>query len=164
MEEQWGSEDDDGCSLEIGFTKPNEAGLVQMYASFDFISITGIMRFVNLNAQDDEDEDEVPPRPAHYLFPTACLPSTRSHVFSFRWRGEDTGTGEIQLYSDEDMCSIKFESPQALTGVFISSLTRKIEFKGFWEGSETKLNKDPDYEWHSRSETAYEGARKARWR
>lgn len=57
MVEQWGSEND-VCSLEIGFTKPNETGLVQIYASFDFVAITGIMRFVNQDAQEDAQDEE----------------------------------------------------------------------------------------------------------
>ena len=44
IEAEWGSEGE-GCYLEIGLTKPTETGQVQMYASFDFMVITGIMRF-----------------------------------------------------------------------------------------------------------------------
>lgn len=206
MDEEWGSEND-ACTLEIGFTKPIETGLVQMYASFDFIAMTGIMRFVNENARDDardqdnkkrssrkpdltpdedlddeEDSDEVDDSdhdgsmPADFLFPNASLPSSRSREFSFRWRGEETGESQIQLGSDKNLCSIKFESPNALTGVFISGLTGSVDFKGFKEGFETAAKEggartrqdvggcpDPSIAWRERSEAAYEIARVGRW-
>lgn len=202
MDEQWGSEND-GCSLEIGFTKPIETGLVQMYASFDFVAITGIMRFVNENARDqehkkrssrkrdltpdegsddDEDSDEVEgsdddgSMSADFLFPNASLPSSRSREFSFRWRGEETGESEIQLGSEKNLCSIIFESPNALTGVFISGLTGSVKFKGFKEGFETAAKgggagtrrdvgncPDPSIAWRERNEAAYESARVGRW-
>ena len=195
MEQQWGSEDD-GCRLEIGFTKPIESGLVQMYASFEFIAITGIFRFVNPDALGqkktpkkptlDENEDEEYSNneyeepydhgsaSAQFLFPKLLLPSSRKREFSFRWRGEETGEGEIQLYSDKKLCSIRFESPNALSGVFISSLTGKVEFRGIREESETKAKRpqkqkeasdwlDPGHVWFSKGEAAYESARKSRW-
>lgn len=206
MEEQWGSEHH-GCSLEIKFTKPTDTGLVQMYALFDFIAITGIMRFVNQdareNAQDEdnkgrssrkhdctpdensdddegsddiEESDDDSSMPADFLFLSLSLPSPNSRDFSFRWRGEETGEGEIQLYSDKKLCSITFESPNALTGVFISDLTGKVNFKGFKEGLETEAKEggprkqretaqwsDPSIAWQSRNEAAHERARTGRW-
>ncbi|KAI9840291.1 MAG: hypothetical protein M1837_001778 [Sclerophora amabilis] len=226
MEGEWGSEGH-GCSLEIGFTKPTQTGLIQMYASFDFIAITGIMRFVNPKAgedtqdkdnevrpsrkhhlppdegsdedhhddevdsdddgdSDDEvdlddevDSDDGSPTSAHFLFPSVYLPSAGSREFSFRWRGEETGEGEIQLGSDEQLCSMKFESPNALTGVFISSLTGGVPgvpFNGFKNGFETRTKEygprkpketvycpDPSEAWRSRSAAAHEYARIHRW-
>ncbi|MCJ1467313.1 hypothetical protein MMC07_005937 [Pseudocyphellaria aurata] len=200
MEGQWGSEDD-ACSLEIKFTKPTETGLVQMYALFDFIAITGIMRFVNQDAREDAQDEDKKGRPSRkydctndensdeaeesdddssiptdFLFPSVALPSSTSRDFGFRWRGEETGEGEIQLDSDEKLCSITFESPNALTGVFISGLTGTIEFKGFKEGFETEAKasgprkqseaaheSEPSYAWQSRNGAAYERARVGRW-
>ncbi len=94
----------------------------------------------------------------------------------FEVRGEETGEGEIQLGSDQKVCSITFESPNALSGVFISDLTREVEFKGIRQGLETQTKRrwpeeargatdlsDPDYAWHSRNEAAYERARTGRW-
>jgi hypothetical protein len=194
MEEQWGS-GHDGCSLKIGFTKPTETGLVQMYASFDFIAITGIMRFINPSAPDDDEEkdgnsssneedrdDESEhscdhgPKLAQFLFPKESLPSSSAREFKFRWRGEETGESEIQLYSDQALCSMTFESPNALTGIFISDLTGEVEFTGIRQGFETETKGhqreggraamdrlDPSCEWSSRNEAAYERARVGRW-
>lgn len=199
IEEQWGARDD-RCSLEIRATRPTESGLAQVYGLFDFISVTGIMRFVNPNTRadtqdkvnkgrssqehdltSDEDEHEfnsdIDSRThAQFLLSNASMPSSNSREFDFRWRGEETGENEIQLYSDKELCSMTFESPDALAGVFISDLTGKIDFKGFRDGfddeterggpqkrGDTVYSLDPSYEWASRSEAAYERARIGRW-
>lgn len=197
MEQQWGSEDQK-CDLKIGFTKPIENGLVQMYASFDFIAITGIFRFVNPGALEDgqketqkestlgateneyysdgqsKDSHDHGSASAQFLFPMSSLPSSKTREFSFRWRGKETGEGEIQLYFDKKLCSITFESPKALSGVFISDLTGKVEFRGIRQEPETGAKRprkqqeatgwlNPDYEWNSRNEAAHESARTGRW-
>ena len=194
MDEQWGSENDT-CSLEIGFTKPIKTGLIQMYATFDFVAITGIMRFVNQDARedaeeedntgrssrkhdltldedsdDDEDSEDDSSVAAKFLFRNASLPSSTSREFNFRWRGEETGEGEIQLDSDKELCSLTFESPHALTGAFISDLTGEVEFKGFkQEPKEPRRRReigvsDPSTAWRERNGAAYERARRGRWR
>ena len=137
-----------------------------------------------LPSDDDEDEDfdydgpswsAAPCPPNYFSIPAASLPSFGSRQFNFRWRGEETGEGEIQLDADEDLCSLTFESPNALSGIFISGLTDKIEFQGF----KTELDpeavrnqalkrrpvnlSDPRGEWRSRSGTAYEMAATGRW-
>lgn len=185
-----------------------------MSASFDFIAITGIMRFINLSASGDtqkeskaprsyedssedehssehensyededlsEDEDSSKHGPANesFLFPSTALPSSSARNFPFRWRGEETGEGEIQLYSNEKVCSITFESPNAFFGGFISDLTGEdeIEFKGIRQGPKTEREgrwpqerrgnaelPNPSYAWRERNEAAYERARVGRWR
>ncbi|KAL9621167.1 MAG: hypothetical protein Q9160_004418 [Pyrenula sp. 1 TL-2023] len=196
-EEQWGSEDDE-CSLEIRITEPTGSGLAQVYALFDFIAITGIIRFVDLdayaNTQDEgnkgnqtperdlasdegEDEDEDENDSAQFLLPNASMPSWSSRDFNFCWRGEETGENEIQLYSDQEVCSLTFESPNALVGVFKSDLTGSTDFKGFRDGFDDEVQRggplrrgeaayslDPSYDWALRSEAAYERARVGRWR
>ena len=127
---------------------------------------------------DDESEGSYDdgPAAARFLFPNNSLPSSSAREFTFRWRGEETGEGEIQLYSDEKLCSMIFESPNALSGVFISGLAGKVEFKGFRQGSETETKgrlpherieaahwSDPSDAWHSRNEAAHESARTGRW-
>lgn len=72
---------------------------------------------------------------------------------------------------------MKFESPNALTGVFLGGFIGKVEFKGYREGFEAEMGggrrqtqrgtvywSDPSYEWHKRNEDAYERARRGRWR
>lgn len=200
MEKQWGS-GDDGCSLKIGINKPTKDGLVQMYASFDFIVITGIMRFINPNVpknaqkggeelrsdednineddsddQDDSDGQDDSDDDKDFLFPNKSLPSSSAREFTFRWRGEETGEGQIQLYSDTKLCSMTFEGSNALSGVFKSDLTRDVEFKGIRKGSKTRTERrrpqekreaadwlDPSDAWRSRNGAAYESARVGRW-
>ena len=170
-----------------------------MYASFDFIVLTGIMRFVNrspevtapkegpkpessktYNAEshdefhdesaDFSDDSSLSSTPLQFLFPPTSLPSAHKPFFSFLWRGEETGEGEIQLCSDQKLCSLKFESPHALSGTFISSVTGRVPFRGIKRetGSggrgERTSRCNPAYEWHSRNEAAYERARIGRWR
>jgi len=62
------------------------------------------------------------------------MPSAKCRTFNFRWRGNETGEGEIQGDADEDLCSITFENPNALSGIFVSGLTGEQEFQGFREG------------------------------
>jgi hypothetical protein len=182
MEEQWG-QDRNQCTLEIGFTE-QEDGLIQMWAEFDFIAITGIIRFVNTKAakepgstkrsaakeEEEEDDDfyednDLPgPTQAQFLFPATLLPSPKNQEFEFRWRGQETGEGEIQLYSDEKLCTLDFSSANALEGIFKSDLTDDIEFRGVKrDGGGPKRRLDIDYAWHERNEDAYERARVGRW-
>ena len=217
------SESDTGehCSLELGFTKPGLNGQVQFYATFEFIILTGIMRFVNPrigpgsrmkrkpnhgeddNPGDDQsddddtgddqsdhdensgddlsdneensgddlsDDDEGATTPNQYLFPKSALPSFTSQNFVYRWRGEETGEGEIELGSDTKLCSLTFESPNALRGTFSSAYTGKIKFNGFKAGFDSQQHQgksyllDPGSQWSSRSGAAHEHARIARWR
>ena len=197
MEEQWGSESD-GCHLEIGLAEPTETGLVQMFASFDFIAITGIMRFIDPSGRQDAEKEGQTSRlsedstdesddesgnssedsstPEEFFLPRTSLPSFSVREFTFRWRGEETGEGVIELYSDQKVCPITFKSPNALSGVFDSDLTGKVKFKGIRRGPETETRRhlpqdrretadlpDPSYAWHSRNESAYESARTGRW-
>lgn len=47
IEQGWGRSNDDSCSLDIYFTRPDLDGRVQIFANFEFIVIEGTMRFVN---------------------------------------------------------------------------------------------------------------------
>lgn len=112
---------------------------------------------------DDEDEDEPTP-PAFYLRPND-KPSPRSPKWNFRWRGEETGEGEIQLYSDKKLCSITFYGVggSKLKGEFESDLTNRIPFTGVRVGDAKAKGGDPDDEWRERGESAHERARVGRW-
>lgn len=125
----------------------------------------------------EEDEDTNSSTSMNFLFLKESLPSSDARQFGFRWRGEETGEGEIQLGADAKLCSITFASPNALTGVFVSGLTREVEFKGIREGFEAEASgsgsgggsgtvywSDPSYEWSSRNAAAHERARVGRWR
>ncbi|KEF56639.1 uncharacterized protein A1O9_06828 [Exophiala aquamarina CBS 119918] len=187
MEESWGSEGQK-CSIEFEYTRPDAFGLGQLYGSFDFIALAGIMRIVDPNCQsrenldgssereilsteakekreeeqegsadsdDKEKADEAQVQaegeaidPDQFIIPCTSLPSAKSRKFGFRWRGNETGEGEIQGGSEEDLCSITFENPNALSGIFISDLTGEQKFQGFREGFDveaTAVNRKRPY-------------------
>ena len=190
MEDSWGN-GTDGCSLNIYSTESR--GGRQMWADFDFIAITGVFRFESptptkgdgrqpgsssaLDAENDEDDDDeegtehsddsrpTPPPVAFCLDPND-KPSPRCPRWNYRWRGEETGEGEIQLYSDKNLCSITFHGPSGtkLKGTFESDLTSKIDFTGIRTSSITRRPElGIDDAWNSRNERAHERARTGRW-
>ncbi|KAK5452247.1 hypothetical protein LTS15_007313 [Exophiala xenobiotica] len=141
IEEHFGREDGAECTLDIRVTLPRANGQLQMYSTFDFSVITGVMRFVPLRAsgsrqsskgvaavrgkevEDEEREESVTASDeesdgeeseedaedettiAEFSFSDDSLPSSTTRKFGFRWRGEETGEGEIQLGSDEKLAS-----------------------------------------------------------
>jgi len=98
------------------------------------------------------------------LLNTPDLPSPRYPKWNYRWRGEETGEGEIQLYSEEKLCSVTFGEPGGteLVGIFDSDLTGRIDFTGMKTGV-TAGGGDVDSAWNSWSERAYESERVGRW-
>lgn len=140
-----------------------------MYAEFDFLVIEGTMRFVNPRPAKKlkgsaRDNDSGERKSAQFLLPETSLPSSMASKFQFRWRGRETGEDEIQLGSDEVLCSINFESPNALRGTFRSDLTGVVDFQGFKSGTNIRnFSLDPGYEWDEMGEDAYERARVGRW-
>ena len=151
MEEQWGTEGQ-RCWIEFTYTKPDHLGLGQLYGDFDFIPFAGILRIVNLNNQpggrpagtcSTRQSRNDYTNPAQFFFPNTLLPSTKCQNFGFRWRGRETGEGETQFDSDEDLCSITFENPNALSGKFFSGLTGEIDFQGFREAFDSEPTDAP---------------------
>lgn len=194
IEREWGS-GEPGCTLTIELNE-EEGRATQMWARFDFIVITGVMRFVSPEAStwlvqenllptyeeededEDDEEDEGEPdddsdgESAQFLFPSSLLPSSKNKKFQFRWRGEETGEGEIQLRSDQKLCSLEFASPNALKGIFKGGFTGDVEFKAYKEdmdkGAGQKRKRyyplSIDDAWNARNEAAHERARIGRWR
>ncbi|KAI9765776.1 MAG: hypothetical protein M1839_005389 [Geoglossum umbratile] len=178
MEEQWGG-DGKECSLSIHITRES-AGTWQMWAEFDFIALEGIFRFVSPTHEsagtlpvgkdddennEDEDGDDDGVDPIEFLIPTTRRPSPTSCIWSFRWRGTETGEGEIQLYSDEKLCSLTFHGAYGsdIEGTFESDLTGEIGFTGRKVEEEGVGQGGPKDRWRDFSESAYEYAGKARW-
>ncbi|CAD6439737.1 f3264f75-1397-40cf-9e4f-c25dccdfe720 [Sclerotinia trifoliorum] len=93
-------------------------------------------------------------------------PSARLPTWQYRWRGEETGEGEIQLGSDKTLESITFnDKEKSLSGTFTCDFAGKCTFTGLkvmYRPQESRI--DPEVEWADRSEAAYEDARQARWR
>jgi hypothetical protein len=182
VEEQWGG-DGKECSLNIHITRES-AGIWQMWAEFDFIALQGIFRFVNPthgsvgappagkgdnggsdNGDGDEDDDGDSVGPIEFLIPAICHPSPTSRTWPFRWRGTETGEGEIQLYSDKKLCSFTFLGAYGLEikGMFESDYTEKIGFTGRKVVEEGVGKGRPEDRWRNYSESAYNYASKARW-
>lgn len=147
------------CVMAIGITRPNTIGGPQMYAEFDFHILTGIMRFIPLSISPNLTGSSAAGIPS----PVTALPTSSNRTVNFRWRGEDAGEGEIQLYSDRRLCSITFHSPHALRGTFIDEATGPVTFEGF-KVSDKAANLNLEHEWESRSEEAHGAAGRARWR
>lgn len=92
-------------------------------------------------------------------------PTTRRPTWQYRWRGEETGEGGIQLGSDEAVQAITFSNKgDKLSGTFKSDYTGECHFTGEkvatmpW-GSRV----DPEMEWENRSQAAYDYASRSRW-
>ena len=114
--------------------------------------------------EDEDDEDDESPTPDEFYLSKLDHPSSKHPTWNYRWRGEETGEGEIQLYSDKKLCSITFSGPGGtkLVGIFDSGITGRIDFTGVRTGA-TAGGGNPDSEWQNRSEQAYERARVGRW-
>ncbi|MCJ1317673.1 hypothetical protein MMC15_002998 [Xylographa vitiligo] len=114
--------------------------------------------------EDEYDEIRESPTPEEFYMSISDHPSPKYPTWNYRWRGEETGEGEIQLYSDKKLCSVTFGEPGGtkLVGTFDSDLTGRIDFTGMKTGASSRRF-DPDSEWHSRSEQEYESARVGRW-
>jgi len=115
-------------------------------------------------SEEYEDDREDTPTPEEFYLAADDQPSPSRPTWNYRWRGEETGEGEIQLYSDEKLCSITFSGVggSKLKGTFDSGLTDRIEFTGLKTGTEASGG-DPDRAWSSMNESAYESARVGRW-
>lgn len=190
MEEGCGTGTDE-CSLDIHSSQIGDER--QMWAYFDFIAITGIFRFENPSPappkpvipataqtslkrpaadlsdsdddEDDNDSESESDNEAFHLPPTAT-PSSQHPTWPFRWRGEEAGEGEIQLYSDENRCEVTFHGVggSELKGLFESGLTGRIPSTGVRIGDADGEGGDPESGWRERGEGAYERARVGRWR
>ena len=121
---------------------------------------------------EDEDEELYPEdsdnssTPQEFILSANDKPTSKFPKWDFRWRGEETGEGQILLSSDECLCSIKFHGTGGckLTGTFEGSFAGKVEFTGLKIGKGGSSQSDPTREWNSRSERAYEAASIGRWR
>ncbi|OCL08917.1 hypothetical protein AOQ84DRAFT_354257 [Glonium stellatum] len=126
----------------------------QMFAEFDFGIVSGWFRFEGsmprgvsgtqkgvktgqkrkrideFDVDEDSDEEEI--NEAFHLSPKD-LPSLKQSKWNYRWRGRETGEGEIQTNSDEKLNPITFsgEGGAELHGTFECEYLAKCEFNGF---------------------------------
>ena len=123
--------------------------------------------------EEDEDEDgglceqdsDNSSTPEEFILSAKDQPSPKCPMWDFRWRGEETGEGQIQLSSEKYLCSIKFYGTGGckLTGTFEADFTERVEFTGLKIGKGRSNRSDPTDEWQRRNERQYEAARVGRW-
>ena len=116
--------------------------------------------------EEDEDDEDDSSTPKDFILSTKDRPSLKSPRWNFRWRGKETGEGEIQFSSKEYLCSITFHGVGGtkLTRIFESDLIRQAKFTGLKIGYSPPNRSNPSHGWESRGESAYEFARVSRWR
>ncbi|MCJ1353215.1 MAG: hypothetical protein MMC33_003200 [Icmadophila ericetorum] len=188
IEEQWGDAHQE-CSLELYITI--YTGVMRFVKSASEklrpgLKTTGTLKRrradsedENADEEDDEDEEETDDegrggsrarieklKSEEFRLGPTNNPSPKHAKWSFRWRGEETGEGEITLGSDEELCQIKFGGPGGteLSGAIHTPVAGSCDFKG-WKigpvGSRPTISAEA--EWEQRDESAHEYARKARW-
>ena len=139
LEEQW--PDSFGYerrgSLKV---RPSSTG-AHLWGSFDFGPITGFFKSYG------------------------AAPSSIGCKSELRWRGRDEGSGEMQLFEEEQIGYIKFLADGRIQGRIEGSFFGKADFTG--EMTEAKIDvKDVQEwkdEWRSMNESSYEAARVGRW-
>ncbi|KAH7390383.1 hypothetical protein BKA64DRAFT_645300 [Cadophora sp. MPI-SDFR-AT-0126] len=114
---------------------------------------------------DDDDDDRRSPTPEAFYFNAIIQPSAQYPTWNYRYRGEETGEGEIELGSDSELFSITFGSPrgQTLKGAIGSSAFGECTFTGVKVGIDGDEHLDIREEWTNRNASAYENARTGRW-
>lgn len=81
--------------------------------------------------------------------------------WEYKWRGSETGEGELQIKFDCQMGSITFGGPGGteLFGEFESSLTDRIDFTGHKIRNDSIQVDNLSYEWKNSGEMEYERCR-----
>lgn len=93
-------------------------------------------------------------------------PTARRPTWRFRWRGQETGEGVIELGSDQYVQTITFsDKGQSLSGTFNCNSTGDCDFTGVKKSAAPipRRRLHPKYCWDEYSEEAYERARIERW-
>jgi hypothetical protein len=114
----------------------------------------------------DEYEGRRSPTPEKFYLGSEEGPSAQNPTWNYRWRGEETGEGEIQLFSDENVYKITFLEPNGtkLKGTFGCEYVTDCEFTGRKISMEPgDLDIDISDAWAERNEISHEKARVGRW-
>jgi hypothetical protein len=172
----------DGGPLTMDIYRDNSTGKLQMYGRFDFRIVEGILRFEKPGAKepvfdrfkprterdweeyDDEtaeDEDD-----ENFQLGSADKPSPQNPTWNFRWRGKDTGESVIQLFSEEQLCSMTFSGTSGckVTGTFHNEYIEHCTFSGVKVGAQPRRGRFAIRgAWRDHNWIAYERARIGRW-
>lgn len=100
-----------------------------------------------------------------FFLGTKDKPTARRPTWRYRWRGSETGEGEIQLGSDRFVQSITFtDKGNKLFGTFRCNYTGECRFTGVKVSSSAIDGRvDPEAQWTNHGEAAHEYAMKSRW-
>lgn len=167
------------------------SGKQQMFAEFNFNAVKGVFRFERQSQAppkkssskkrkrpnedeidtDDEEADleesynRRSPSPEAFRFGPPDKPSSTKPTWKYRWRGIETGEGQIQLDSDRKSYSITFGGPKGteMSGTFGGGNFEKCKFSGVKIEMGGKSSIDIGEEWESKNERAHGWAARARW-
>jgi hypothetical protein len=114
---------------------------------------------------DEYDEDRRSPTPESFYLGAVTMPSKKHPTWDYRWRGSETGEGEIQLGSDANQYEITFCEPRGtkIKGMFGSEYHRDCGFTGVKIAPGGPSSIDISQEWADRNSDAHEAARVGRW-
>jgi len=124
--------------------------------------------------EEDKDEDEYDdyddydrrsPTPEEFYLGALKMPSQKHSTWIYRWRGSETGEGEIQLGSEAKKYEITFCEPRGtkIKGTFESEYQTDCEFTGVKFAPGRPGSVDISREWADNNSAAYERAREGRW-
>lgn len=174
-------------TLTLDLYLETKQGKQQMYAVFDFRVLEGIMRFEKpipvskkrkLETFNDDSDVEMDMFPDYeraessreysekdFFLSATDKPTARRPTWRYRWRGSETGEGEIQLGSDNHVESITFSNKGTeLQGTIQTGFAGSCDFTGVKVSSQTSDSRvDPEARWANNSREAHEYAAKARW-
>jgi hypothetical protein len=194
IESEWDQHED----MTLTIFRVHKEGHSEIFGEFNFGLVEGWLRFEPQESKDavkvkpegtltgqkrkrvdedsdderdyDDDERDYDADELHEEFhlPPTHVPSKAHPTWNYRWRGRETGEGEIQLESDKNLESITFsgEGGAKLKGWFKCEYLKRCEF----EGAKIELG-DPraalkisiETEWTAFNERAYNYASTARW-
>ncbi|KAH7311846.1 hypothetical protein BKA65DRAFT_413203 [Rhexocercosporidium sp. MPI-PUGE-AT-0058] len=117
------------------------------------------------NDNDAEDEDRRSPTPEAFYFNSITQPSTKHPTWNYRYRGEETGEGVIEVGSDSELYSITFCGPkgQTLTGTIGGGAFGDCTFTGVKVDGAGAEYLNIREEWANGNASAYENTRVGQW-
>jgi hypothetical protein len=114
---------------------------------------------------EEDAEGRRSPTPEAFYFGSITQPSAKYQSWNYRWRGEETGEGEISLYSEKRLFKMRFHGPKVekLEGTFGGDFLEDCTFVGVKVGVKCEDDINIAEEWAERNEDAHESARVGRW-
>lgn len=170
-EDNWG-EAKDKCTLTIYEEGGAGKGGKHIWAEFDFAVMAGVFRFLrpasnpeNTGLVESRKRKRTAPVEDDFKLGSSEAPSPSHATWEYRWRGEETGEGEIQVDSDEDIYSITFSGSHGmeLHGTFGGGCFPNCQFSGVKTGERKASKTCAERKWRDFGREAYETARHARW-